>query len=273
MKRDITPFVKWAGGKSQLVDRLSARLPESYSKYYEPFIGGRAFLFALQAKPAVINDINKQLIHTYKTIRDNSDALISCISQLDSNVCDKDFYYATRTQFNKKIANAEYDIELAALFIYINKHCFNGLYRVNSKGLFNVPWNNKQSGASISKSNIATMSAYLQDIEILQGDFESATATAENGDLVFFDSPYAPLNPTSFESYTKEGFSEEEHRRLSRLFRDLDHRGCYCILTNHNTEFIRELYNGYKIEEVDVRRAINSNAAKRTGKEVIIRNY
>ena len=168
----------------------------------------------------------------------------------------------------------EFDIELAALFVFINKHCFNGLYRVNGKGLFNVPYN-KSRKASVDKKAIVETSKYLRSINIINGDFENACRNAQAGDFVFIDSPYAPLKPTSFESYTKEGFDVESHRRLANLFDELSERGCYCMLTNHNKEFINELYGnkGYSVDVVSVKRMINSDASNRVGEEVIIYNY
>jgi DNA adenine methylase len=169
---------------------------------------------------------------------------------------------------------AEYDVELAALFVFINKHCFNGLYRVNGKGLFNVPYNNSRR-SSVAEKTITETSEYLQKVNIIDGDFEVACEDAKKGDFIFIDSPYAPLNPTSFESYTKEGFDIESHKRLAKLFDELTARGCYCMLTNHNTDLINELYGnkGYKIDVVSVKRMINSDASNRVGEEVIICNY
>ena len=178
-----------------------------------------------------------------------------------------------RSRYNEKLRLQDYDTEMAALFIYLNKHCFNGLYRVNTQGQFNVPWNQKQQVRSMDMENIKRISAFLKSVTITCQDFEASLKGIKKGDFVYFDSPYAPLNPTSFDSYTKEGFAEEEHRRLAGLFRRLTDEGVYCMLTNHNTELIRELYDGFLIEEIDVRRAINSDPKKRTGKEVIIRNY
>ena len=168
----------------------------------------------------------------------------------------------------------EFDPELAALFVFLNKHCFNGLYRVNRKGLFNVPYNNSRS-KSCDKNAIMTISDYLKGVDILEGDFQNACSEAKEGDFVFIDSPYAPLNPTSFESYTKEGFDIESHERLAKLFDELTERGCCCMLTNHNTELINMLYGkkGYKIDVVNVKRMINSDASNRKGEEVIICNY
>lgn len=184
----------------------------------------------------------------------------------------KEYYYQVREHYNNKIINSEYDLDLAALFVFLNKHCFNGLYRVNKNGLFNVPYNNSVCKSYFSEAIIAA-SEVLQKSTILNDDFEMVCGLAEQGDFIFVDSPYAPLNPTSFESYTKEGFGIEEHIRLSEIYRKLDDKGCYCMLTNHNTEFINKLYDDFKIEVVDVKRMINSDAKNRVGKEVIITNY
>lgn len=274
--KNVAPFVKWAGGKRQLLDRISERMPKTYNSYYEPFIGGGAVLFELQPEKAIINDINASLINTYRIISSSPREFIDSVRKLDSEMGEdgKSYYYSLREHYNDKLMKEEFDIELAALFVFINKHCFNGLYRVNGKGLFNVPYNNSKQ-ESIDSESIMAISDYLKRVSIMQGDFEEACRSAEKGDFIFFDSPYAPLNPTSFESYTKEGFDVESHERLAKLYDELTQRGCYCMLTNHNTEFINKLYGnkGYKIDVVNVKRMINSDASKRTGEEVIICNY
>lgn len=270
---EIRPIVKWAGGKTQLLDRLKDRMPKKYGSYYEPFIGGAALLLDVQPKKAHINDINSELINTYSQIRDDAPSVKTLLKYLDDNHDGEEYYYKKRDEFNTKIQKKEYDSYMAALFIYLNKHCFNGLYRVNSKGLFNVPYNNKDHGSSYNDENINALSDYLKNVEIVNGDFESCAKKAKKGDFVFFDSPYAPLNPTSFESYTKEGFSKEDHERLANLFKELDKKGVYCMLTNHNTELINELYKDYNIEVVPVHRNINSKGNSRKGEEVIITNY
>lgn len=273
---NLSPFLKWAGGKRQLLDKIIDRMPKSFNNYYEPFIGGGALLFELQPAKAVINDINASLINAYITIAEKPFEFISAVTELDSQIPEdgKAYYYSLRERYNNKLVKTEYDTELAALFVFLNKHCFNGLYRVNAKGLFNVPYNNSKR-ESINNESIIAISEYLKNVKIMQGDFEKACNDAQRGDFVFFDSPYAPLNPTSFESYTKEGFDIESHKRLANLFKKLTDKGCYCMLTNHNTEFINDLYGnkGYKMDVVSVKRMINSNASKRVGEEVIIYNY
>lgn len=275
------PFVKWAGGKRQLLTQIRERMPEKYNDYYEPFVGGGAVIFELLPANALINDINKALINAYKQICNAPEAFLKAVSELDmemlgkrTEVLGKEYYYSLREHYNDKLMKAEYDVELAALFVFINKHCFNGLYRVNGKGLFNVPYNNSRR-VSVDEEAITATSQYLQGVTIINGDFELACKEAKKGDFVFIDSPYAPLNPTSFESYTKEGFDIESHKRLSNLFDELTARGCYCMLTNHNTDLINDLYGnkGYKMDVVSVKRMINSDASNRVGEEVIICNY
>lgn len=273
---NIAPFVKWAGGKRQLIPQIRERMPKKYNNYFEPFVGGGAVIFELMPKKALINDINKSLINTYRQICHNLDAFIKEVNKLDDEMWEdgKKYYYDIRERYNDKLMKSEYDVELAAMFVFINKHCFNGLYRVNGKGLFNVPYNNSRR-TSIDENVIKEVSKYLQGVNIIDGDFEEACKNAKKGDFVFIDSPYAPLNPTSFESYTKEGFDIESHKRLAKLFDELTARGCYCMLTNHNTDLIRELYGnkGYKMDVVSVKRMINSDATNRVGEEIIIYNY
>ncbi len=272
----VAPFVKWAGGKRQLIPQIKERMPEKYNNYFEPFVGGGAVTFELLPANALINDINKALINTYKQIQIGPEDFIRTIKKLDSNMWEdgKEYYYSLRERYNDKLMKAEYDIELAALLVFINKHCFNGLYRVNGKGLFNVPYNNSRH-SSIDENVIRATSEYLKGVKIIDGDFEAACNDAKKGDFVFIDSPYAPLNPTSFESYTKEGFDIESHKRLAKYYEELTARGCYCMLTNHNTDLINELYGnkGYKIDVVSVKRFINADASNRVGEEVIICNY
>ena len=283
IKLNIFPFVKWAGGKRQLLEEINKRMPKNYNRYFEPFVGGGAVLFDLQPDDAIINDINKALINAYRQIKQSPIELIKAIDELDCNIPEdgKTYYYNNREKYNDKLMQEDFDVELAAMFIFINKHCFNGLYRVNGKGLFNVPYNNSRQ-ASYNIENIMNISKYLKTITILDGDFEYACKGAKEGDFVFLDSPYAPLNATTFESYTKEGFDKDSHIRLAELFKRLTVKGCHCMLTNHNTKFINELYSNlyddnskYKIfiDNVSVKRMINSDANNRVGEEVIIYNY
>lgn len=276
----MQPFVKWAGGKRQLLPEIKKRLPAVFNNYYEPFIGGGALLLELGHTPSTISDNNHVLIDAYKTIRDFPNELkkqLNDIQEEHNSIDDKDrnkeFYYSKRKEFNDIIYSDEDLIRKTTLFIYLNKACFNGLYRVNQKGFFNVPSNQKTRINLYDNNNINEISSFLKHVKIYNQDFEKTVENAQKGDLVFFDSPYAPLNPQSFDSYTKEGFSIEEHIRLAELYKSLSEKGVFCILTNHNTEFIRDLYRDFTIEEVNVKRMINSDSKNRVGKEVIITNY
>ena len=249
---NIAPFVKWAGGKRQLLSHIKERMPKQYNNYYEPFVGGGAVIFELQPENALINDINKALINAYKKICETPELFLQIVNRLDEEMWEdgKEYYYYLRDCYNNKLMKNEYDVELAALFVFMNKHCFNGLYRVNGKGLFNVPYNNSRR-ESVDRDSIMAVSQYLKSIRIETGDFEEACQDA------------------------KEGFDIESHRRLARYYDELTKRGCYCMLTNHNTELINDLYGnkGYKTEVVSVKRMINSDASNRVGEEVIICNY
>lgn len=275
-KYELSPFVKWAGGKRQLLNELMTRVPLEFNNYLEPFLGGGTLLLNLQPKSALVNDINNQLINVYRAIKSDASELIRAVSDLDLIDTNKEVYYERREAFNQKIHKKELDVEAAALFIWLNKHCFNGLYRVNKSGLFNVPYNNKVSGKSIIPSNLAAMSQYFQEnnIEFYNTDFMDITAMAKVGDFVYFDSPYIPESTTAnFTDYTKDGFSYEDHLRLANNFKELDKQGVKLMLSNNNVPLVHELYEGYYITEVDVKRAINSKATKRKGKEIIVTNY
>lgn len=274
--KKISPAIKWAGGKTQLLNIITENLPDSYNNYYEPFIGGGAVLLSVKPEKALINDINEQLINLYIQIRDSVDDVLNKINNLDSVPCTKEFYYSIREQYNQKILSGEKDAQAAALMIWLNKHCFNGLYRVNSKGLFNVPFNNRVKGKSVDESNIRAISDYLNQakVNITCMDFEEACTTVSAGDFVYFDSPYVPESETAyFTDYAKGGFSLEDHKRLSKLFKCLDEKGAKIMLSNNDVSLVRELYEGYKIQSFAVKRMINRNANKRTGKEVLITNY
>lgn len=272
-----SPLIKWAGGKRQLLDCIDKRMPATYNRYYEPFLGGGALFFHLQPEKAIVNDLNPALVNLYKQVRDACNVYKQVLSEIDAGIPKnkddaKTYYYAMRTRYNNLITSSSYNTETAALLTFINKHCFNGLYRVNTKGAFNVPYNNSLR-PSFDPVNTNAVSIALEHAQIMCGDFTDAVSDAKAGDFIFFDSPYAPLNDTSFEAYTKEGFLEKDHRRLADLFRSLNERGCLLMLTNHDTPLIRKLYTGYRIDIVEVNRTINSDASKRYGTEVIITNY
>lgn len=276
----MKPVIKWVGGKTQLLEHIEERLPAnfnkySYQKYYEPFLGGAAVLLGLNPTNSVVSDINPELINMYLQVRDRVEEVIHHLTIYDNQheiwSDPKDYYYKVREYFNAELGTNT--AQQAARFIYLNKHCFNGLYRVNKKGEFNVPFNGKLSGWSVDPDHLRELSTRLKNVDIRCGSFEDIVKDAGNNDFVFFDSPYAPITATSFTDYTKEGFSYDDHVRLAKVFKELTNRGCYCMLTNHDTPLIRELYKDFRIEVVDVRRSINRNGSDRTGKEVIITNY
>lgn len=272
----ITPALKWAGGKTQLLGAIRENLPEKYAAYFEPFVGGAAVLLDLQPQKAVINDMNGQLINLYIQLKDAADDVIQEVKKLDTTPCTREIYYATRERYNKKITEHTMDAEAAALLIWLNKHCFNGLYRVNRQGLFNVPYNNRVNGKSIDEANIKAIGEYLRDanVTITCKDFEAACESVGPGDFVYFDSPYVPESETAdFTAYYKDGFSLADHERLCALFKRLDQIGAKVMLSNNDVPLVRQLYAGYSIKGLSVKRLINRVASKRTGKEVLITNY
>ena len=216
------------------------------------------------------------MLNIYQQLKIDAEAVVAAVNTLDTEPCDAERYITNRKIYNDKIQKHELDAECAALMIWINKHCFNGLYRVNATGLFNVPYNNKDGGVSIDAENLRNIGRYLRsaNVEIRKGDFEIACADVQPGDFIYFDPPYIPVSATAnFADYTKDGFSLVDHKRLADLYRKLSKQGIKIMLSNHDVPLVYELYAGFTIEQVDVRRAINRDASKRSGKEVIITNY
>ena len=271
------PFVKWAGGKRQILDELKKHVPNEYNTYYEPFIGGGALLFELSPKKAVINDSNKELMNVYDVLCDDKKFKKMCnvLNSYETNHSEE-FYYEIRNKDREKMQfNRLADYTRAARTIYLNKACFNGLYRVNSKNEFNVPFGKKTKVNTYDGGNLITVSNYLtmNDVKILSVDFEECVKNAKKGDFVYFDPPY-DSDTNTFNSYTEDGFGKEEQRRLARVFKELDERGVYVMLSNHNTTLVNELYEGYNIYVIEAKRNINSKGNKR-GKveELIITNF
>ena len=271
------PFVKWAGGKRQIIDELKKYIPDEFNTYYEPFIGGGALLFELAPKKAVINDSNAELMNVYQVLCDDSKFKKMCrvLNNYEANHSEEFFYEIRNKDKNKNTFNRLSDYTRAARTIYLNKACFNGLYRVNSKNEFNVPFGKKSKVNTYDGNNLITVSNYLtmNDIKILNKDFEEVLKDAKKGDFVYFDPPYDSDN-NIFTSYTEEGFGKEEQRRLAKVFKELDQKGVYVMLSNHNTTLINELYKDYHIHVIEAKRNINSDGKKR-GKveEVIITNF
>lgn len=260
------PFLKWAGGKRQLLNEIRSYLPKEFGAYFEPFIGAGAVLFDLQPCQATINDTNGELVNCYRVIKDAPEALIEAALKHQPS---KEHYYAIRELDRDKIKfNALSEVERAARIIFLNKTCFNGLFRVNSRGHFNVPFGDYAQPKIVDPQTIRAISGYLNaaEVSILHGDFEDAVAAATKGDLIYFDPPYDPLSDTSsFTGYSANSFGREQQQRLKVLADRLIDRGCFVLLSNSATEFIRELYNDnrYVTVEVAASRNINSVGSKR----------
>lgn len=273
----VKPFVKWAGGKRQILDKLKEHLPEEYNTYYEPFVGGGALLFELEPQNAVINDFNDELINVYKVLCDEVkfNKMIKLLNKHEAKHSEEYYYEIRNKDRNKRSFKRLAAHTRAARTIYLNKACFNGLYRVNSKGEFNVPFGKKDKVNTYEGSNLNLLNYYLSsnNFQILNGDFEKAVETAQKGDFIYFDPPY-DSDTSTFTSYTEVGFGKNEQIRLAKVFKDLSNRGCYVMLSNHNTKLINELYSEFNLHVIEAKRNINSNGQKRgTVEEVIITNY
>jgi len=276
----IKPYLKWAGGKRQLLPEIMKYLPKNINDYtyYEPFVGAGAVFFELQPKKAVINDFNGQLILTYNVIKKNVEDLILLL-QKHQKKNNKEYFYKTRnTDRDPAKFNALTDTEKAARLIFLNKTCFNGLYRVNSRGLFNVPYGRYKNPAICEDILLRQISGYLNtnDINILNIDFERAVSTANKKSFVYFDPPYHSPDKTNFTGYQANGFNESEQERLCNVIKKMTNRGIKCLLSNSDTEYIRELYNHdiFDIISVQAKRKINSNSSGRGAvNEVLIKNW
>lgn len=272
------PFVKWAGGKTQLLDRIRELMPKKYNHYYEPFIGGGALLFSVAPKNFTINDFNSELIQAYKCFT-NEDDFKKLVERLDYHQehHSEEYYYEVRGMDKSSDFLNLPAYERAARMIYLNKSCFNGLYRVNSKGFFNVPSGKKRKVVCYEKENLEEIHIFFSNsrFEILNGDFQDAVKNVQHGDFVYFDPPYDTWeDKDSFTSYAKSPFGKEEQKRLANVYKTLSDEGAFVMLSNHNTEYIRELYKDFHIHVVEAKRMINSKASGRGNvEEVIITNY
>jgi DNA adenine methylase len=265
------PFLKWAGGKSKLIKQYLDHLPSenTYKNYYEPFLGGGAVFFHIQPSKAILTDINAELITTYRCVRDNIQELISLLKEHESKHS-RDYYYSVRANLVKT------DLEKAARLIYLNKTCFNGLYRVNSQGKFNVPLGKYKNPNICPEDLLIAASEALERAEIKQTNFiEILNHANTSDDFVYFDPPYYPISETSyFTSYTNYSFKENQQIQLRDIFVKLSERGVKVMLSNSDCEFIRNLYTDFNIHTISATRAINSNAKKR-GKinEILVTSY
>ena len=266
-----TPFLKWAGGKGELLPEIEKRLPKSFSNYWEPFIGGGALYFRLSPASAVISDGNEELINCYRVVKDRVEDLISALKR---HINDKGYFLKLRSVQPWQLGT----VERAARMIYLNKTCFNGLYRVNQRGEFNVPFGRYDNPRICDEKGLRDCSAALSNTEILCRDFRHLLYKAQPGDLIYFDPPYSPRSATSsFTAYSEAPFDEREQKALRQVFDALDDRGCRVILSNSDTELTRRLYKDktrFNMEAVRASRNINCQPEKR-GKisELIITNY
>ena len=273
---NLQPFTKWTGGKRQLLGELRSYMPETYGRYFEPFVGGGALFFDLAPEKAVINDFNEELINAYRQIKNNPAELINLLIKHKENNS-KDYYLALRSADRDGRISRMTGVERAARILYMLRVDFNGLYRVNSKNQFNVPYGRYKNPKIVDVDLLYQISEYLNenDIEILQTDFAEAVKDAQTGDFVYFDPPYIPLNETSsFTSYTHEGFSYEEQVRLRDTFKELTERGVYAMLSNSSSPLVEELYKDFNIYFVEAQRTNGAKSSSR-GKisEIIVTNY
>lgn len=272
----LAPILKWVGGKRQLLSEISPLLPKKITTYVEPFVGGGAVLFDLQPKKAVINDFNKELINTYKVVKESPNKLLELLKIHDKNNCE-DYYYEIRALDRTDDFENMSDVAKAARIIYLNKTCFNGLYRVNQAGQFNSPYGKYKNPNIINEPAILAMSNYFNNnnIKIIQGDYKDALKNLRKGAFVYFDPPYMPISTSSsFTGYTEGGFGEKEQIELKKECEKLNARGIKFMLSNSDHPLIRELYKDYNIKIVQARRSINSKGNKRGEiNEILVRNY
>ena len=272
----LQPFTKWTGGKRQLLPVIRELMPKTYNRYFEPFVGGGALFFDLAPKDAVINDFNAELINCYQQIKDNPQELIE-ILKIHQEYNSKEYYLDLRSADRDERIDMMSEVQRAARILYMLRVDFNGLYRVNSKNQFNVPYGRYKNPKIVDDNLISAISTYLNNnqIEIKKGDFEKAVLDVQPGDFVYFDPPYIPLSETSaFTSYTHEGFSYDDQVRLRDTFKKLSDTGAYVMLSNSSSFLVEELYRDFNIHHVE---AIRTNGAKSSSRgkisEIIVTNY
>lgn len=263
-------FIKWAGGKSQLLSQFDPYFPVSFGRYVEPFVGGGAVFFhlynqgRLAGKEIILLDRLEELINCYRVIQTGVEELIAALQEHEPHKREADYFYQVRNWDREPGYARRSAVERAARFIFLNRTCYNGLYRVNRRGHFNVPFGRYRNPTICDAANLRAVSKALQDVRLLVGDFERCLEVTGAGDLIYLDPPYHPLSETAnFTSYTSQDFDAEDQRRLARVFRELADRGCYVMLSNSATDLVRELYRGFVQIEVSALRAINSKAEGR----------
>ena len=272
----LQPFTKWTGGKRQLLSVIRELMPKTYNRYFEPFVGGGALFFDLAPKDAVINDFNAELINCYQQIKDNPQELIE-ILKVHQEYNSKEYYLDLRSADRDERIDMMSEVQRAARILYMLRVDFNGLYRVNSKNQFNVPYGRYKNPKIVDENLVSAISTYLNNnqIEIKKGDFEKAVLDVQPGDFVYFDPPYIPLSETSaFTSYTHEGFSYDDQVRLRDTFKKLNDAGAYVMLSNSSSFLVEELYQDFNIHYVEATRTNGAKSSSR-GKisEIIVTNY
>jgi DNA adenine methylase len=271
----ITPVVKWVGGKRQLLEAIQKRVPNKFGTYYEPFVGGGAVLFALQPRKAIVNDINSELINLYQVIKEDVDALITDLGKHRNEA--QYFYHIRELDRDKQKYNDLTAVEKASRLIYLNKTCYNGLFRVNRAGEFNTPFGSYKNPRIVNATVLKAVSDYFRRaaVTFCNTDFETVLQDVQKGDFVYLDPPYDPVSDTaSFTGYDKGGFNRREQLRLKQVCDDLTRRGVQFLLSNSATPFIKELYREYRVEIIQAKRAINSDPDKRGAiDEVLVRNF
>jgi len=273
-KKSITPVLKWVGGKRQLFGEIKKYIPE-FKTYYEPFLGGGAVFFGLQPERAVVNDINSSLMCVYRVIRDHTDELIEVLKQHKNEA---EYFYKIRNwDRDKEEFERKNDILKASRIIYLNKTCYNGLFRVNRAGEFNAPFGRYKNPGIVNEKALLAVASYLRrpGITLLNTDFEKSLQGVEKDDFVYFDPPYDPVSDSAnFTGYDKRGFDRGEQKRLKLLCDELNKRGTKFLLSNSATDFIFDLYKEYTIMIIKAKRSVNSRADRRGEvDEVLIRNY
>lgn len=263
------PFVKWAGGKARLLGQLGYLFPSQYEVYHEPFLGGGAVFFHLAPASAYLSDSNEELVNAFLMVRDHCEDLIQSLA---GHRNERDYYYRIRDLHPEDLQ----PVERASRFIYLNKTCYNGLYRVNKKGRFNVPFGRYKNPCYDDRDTLTEASRLLRRARAIEAaDFACVLDRANPGDFVYFDPPYQPISHTSrFTSYTAGSFNESQQERLAQVYRKLDSRGCRVMLSNSNSDLILRLYAGYRVERVRAKRAVNCDKNKRGEiTELVVLNY
>jgi DNA adenine methylase len=277
IQRDYVPFLKWAGGKSALLSQYQPFFPTKFGRYFEPFTGSGAVFFHLRGlglpQEYFLSDINDELINLYCVVRDHLDELVTAL-RIHKESHSKEHYYAVRA-LDRGGLDGVSSVERAARMIYLNRTCFNGLWRVNSKGQFNVPMGKYSNPAILDVVRLSRASYALQGVQIRNASFQSAVADAQKDDFVYFDPPYVPVSTTSsFTGYASNDFGEQDQRALADVFRDLHNRGCSVMLSNSDMPLVHQLYRDFPIHTVQTVRRINSHGEKRGEvSEVLITNY